>query len=155
MCGHSARSWKTTPRPPTASCEARRQQVRDLRGRRGVRGDLDQGARQVAGDAHPAGELQHVLEALVGHQHHARALPLEQRIGGHGGAVDQQCGGRAAGEKLAGEYRANRYHGPKDEYDPSWNWAGVMQDLQLFYRIGRREFDGPASDADTADNQSL
>ena len=53
------------------------------------------------------------------------------------GGEDLVNGGRAAGEKLAGEYRANRYHGPQDEYDPNWNWAGVMQDLQLFYRIGR------------------
>ena len=53
------------------------------------------------------------------------------------GGEDLVNGGRAAGERLAGEYRANRYHGPKDEYDPSWNWSGVMQDLQLFYRIGR------------------
>lgn len=53
------------------------------------------------------------------------------------GGEDLVNGGRAAGEKLAADYRANRYHGPKDEYDPSWNWAGVMQDLQLFYRIGR------------------
>ncbi len=53
------------------------------------------------------------------------------------GGEDLVNGGRAAGEKLAAEYRANRYHGPQDEYDPNWNWAGVMQDLQLFYRIGR------------------
>lgn len=53
------------------------------------------------------------------------------------GGEDLVAGGRAVGEKLAADYRANRYHGPKDEYDPNWNWAGVMQDLQLFYRIGR------------------
>ena len=53
------------------------------------------------------------------------------------GGEDLVNGGRAAGEKLAADYRANRYHGPQDEYDPAWNWAGVMQDLQLFYRIGR------------------
>jgi Zn-dependent M28 family amino/carboxypeptidase len=38
---------------------------------------------------------------------------------------------------VAEDYRANRYHGPKDEYDPNWDWSGVMADLQLFYRIGR------------------
>lgn len=53
------------------------------------------------------------------------------------GGEDLVNGGRAAGEKAAADYRANRYHGPQDEYDPNWNWAGVMQDLQLFYRIGR------------------
>lgn len=53
------------------------------------------------------------------------------------GGEDLVEGGRAAGQKLAADYRANRYHGPQDEYDPNWNWGGVMQDLQLFYRIGR------------------
>ncbi|WP_133366217.1 M28 family metallopeptidase [Qipengyuania sediminis] len=53
------------------------------------------------------------------------------------GGEDLVNGGRAAGEALAAEYRAKRYHGPQDEYDPNWNWGGVMQDLQLFYRIGR------------------
>lgn len=53
------------------------------------------------------------------------------------GGEDLVNGGRAAGEKVAADYRANRYHGPKDEYDPNWNWGGVMQDLQLFYQIGR------------------
>ena len=53
------------------------------------------------------------------------------------GGEDLVTGGRSAGEKAAADYRANRYHGPQDEYDPNWNWAGVMQDLQLFYHIGR------------------
>lgn len=53
------------------------------------------------------------------------------------GGEDLKEGGRAAGEALAEEYRANRYHGPKDEYSEDWDWSGVMADLQLFYRIGR------------------
>lgn len=53
------------------------------------------------------------------------------------GGEDLVNGGRAAGEAAAAAYRADRYHGPKDEYDPNWDWSGVMQDLQLFYRIGR------------------
>ena len=46
-------------------------------------------------------------------------------------------GGRAAGAAAAEDYIENRYHGPKDEYDPNWNWTGVMSDLRLYYRIGR------------------
>ncbi|WP_230769449.1 M28 family peptidase [Sphingomonas sp. Leaf4] len=46
-------------------------------------------------------------------------------------------GGKAAGAAAAKDYTDNRYHGPKDEYDPNWNWAGVAQDLSLFYTIGR------------------
>ena len=45
--------------------------------------------------------------------------------------------GREAGEAIAAEYRENRYHGPKDEFDEEWDWSGVMSDLALFYRIGR------------------
>ena len=53
------------------------------------------------------------------------------------GGEDLVEGGREAGAALAAEYREKRYHGPKDEFDESWDWSGVMADLQLFYRIGR------------------
>jgi Zn-dependent M28 family amino/carboxypeptidase len=46
-------------------------------------------------------------------------------------------GGRAAGQAWETAYRENAYHGPDDEYDPNWDWAGTMQDLALFYRLGR------------------
>ncbi|MEA1618644.1 M28 family peptidase [Erythrobacter sp. T5W1-R] len=62
-----------------------------------------------------------------------RGVPMLYLDGGE----DLIEGGRAAGAKLAEDYRANRYHGPKDEFDPNWNWAGVMADLQLYFRIGR------------------
>ncbi len=53
------------------------------------------------------------------------------------GGEDLIEGGREAGKKVADDYRENRYHGPKDEFDESWDWSGVMADLQLFYRVGR------------------
>jgi len=53
------------------------------------------------------------------------------------GGEDLVDGGRAAGAAVAAEYTENRYHGPKDEYDESWDWSGVMADLQMYYRIGR------------------
>ena len=53
------------------------------------------------------------------------------------GGEDLVDGGVEAGAAIAKEYRDNRYHGPKDEYDPNWDWSGVMADLQLFYRLGR------------------
>ena len=46
-------------------------------------------------------------------------------------------GGRAAGEAFEAAYRERAYHLPDDEYDPNWDWRGVTQDLQLFYRLGR------------------
>lgn len=53
------------------------------------------------------------------------------------GGEDLIDGGKEAGAAVAADYRENRYHGPKDEFDESWDWSGVMADLQLFYRIGR------------------
>lgn len=53
------------------------------------------------------------------------------------GGQDLVEGGRAAGARVAADYTENRYHGPQDEFDPNWDWSGVMGDLQLFYRIGR------------------
>lgn len=51
--------------------------------------------------------------------------------------LDLVDGGTARGEALEAAYRANAYHGPDDEYDPNWNWAGLMQDLDLYYRLAR------------------
>jgi Zn-dependent M28 family amino/carboxypeptidase len=46
-------------------------------------------------------------------------------------------GGREAGRRMVEDYTANRYHGPKDEYDPNWDWTGLVQDLALYYQLGR------------------
>jgi Zn-dependent M28 family amino/carboxypeptidase len=51
--------------------------------------------------------------------------------------VDLVQGGTAAGEAWAADYRANRYHGPHDEYDPGWNWSGAIRELQIYWQIGR------------------
>lgn len=53
------------------------------------------------------------------------------------GGEDLVEGGRAAGQAYAAAYTENAYHAPKDEYDPDWDWTGTMQDLQIFYRLGR------------------
>ncbi len=46
-------------------------------------------------------------------------------------------GGKAAGEAAAQRYNVDAYHGPKDEYDGKWDWSGILQDGELFYRLGR------------------
>lgn len=46
-------------------------------------------------------------------------------------------GGTAAGRAAAEDYTVNRYHQPSDEYDPSWDWAGAVRDLAIYYRVGR------------------
>ena len=53
------------------------------------------------------------------------------------GGEDLVDGGREAGEAVSADYRENRYHGAKDEFDEEWDWSGVMADLQLYYRLGR------------------
>jgi Zn-dependent M28 family amino/carboxypeptidase len=46
-------------------------------------------------------------------------------------------GGKAAGEAAAERYNVEAYHGPKDEYGGKWDWSGILQDGELFYRLGR------------------
>lgn len=53
------------------------------------------------------------------------------------GGEDLVKGGTAAGMAAAEDYTKNRYHGPKDEYDPNWDWSGVQADLNLYYTVGR------------------
>jgi len=33
-------------------------------------------------------------------------------------------------------YTANHYHKPSDEYDPSWDLSGMVEDLQLLFQVG-------------------
>ena len=68
--------------------------------------------------------------------HFALARPGVPMIYARGGE-NLVNGGPEAGAAAARDYRANRYHGPKDEYDPNWNWGGALQDLELYYSIGR------------------
>lgn len=60
------------------------------------------------------------------------------------GGDDLIAGGKAAGAAAAKDYEEHRYHGPKDEYDPSWDWAGIASDLRLYYTIGRELAEGDA-----------
>ena len=54
-----------------------------------------------------------------------------------GGGDDLREGGTEAGRKADEAYR-KRYHGPKDEYDPtSWKLDGTVEDLQLLHGVGK------------------
>lgn len=55
---------------------------------------------------------------------------------------DLREGGTAAGHAAAEDYVANRYHKPQDEYADSWKWDGAIEDLTLFYGLGRELADG-------------
>ena len=51
--------------------------------------------------------------------------------------VDLVDGGVDAGKAAAEDYVVNRYHQPSDEYSDSWDMRGIVQDVDLFYRLGR------------------
>ncbi|MGN6269043.1 MAG: M28 family metallopeptidase [Sphingomonas sp.] len=61
-----------------------------------------------------------------------------------GSGDDLVVGGRAAGEAKAADYRDHKYHKPQDEYDPSWDWSGAVEDLTLYAELGRQLADGNA-----------
>ncbi|HST43659.1 MAG TPA: M28 family metallopeptidase [Luteimonas sp.] len=58
------------------------------------------------------------------------------------GGDDLVSGGRAAGEAAGKAYTTDRYHKPADEFDAGWDFAGVLQDLDALYGVGRTLADG-------------
>lgn len=58
--------------------------------------------------------------------------------------VDLENGGAERGRQLDGDYIAQRYHKPDDEYAPDWDLGGAAQDLELFYTVGRELATGAA-----------
>ena len=50
---------------------------------------------------------------------------------------DLVAGGSVAGAAAAADYTEHRYHKPQDEYDPNWNWDGAIQDLTIYFQMGR------------------
>jgi Zn-dependent M28 family amino/carboxypeptidase len=61
-----------------------------------------------------------------------------------GAGEDLVEGGVEAGKAADEDYTAHRYHQPSDEYDPKWNWGAALQDVQLYYQMGRTLADGTA-----------
>ena len=53
------------------------------------------------------------------------------------GGPDLVNGGVTAGKAAAEDYGKHRYHQPGDEFDAAWNLAGVVQDLEALYGVGR------------------
>jgi len=50
--------------------------------------------------------------------------------------VDLVRGGVAAGEAARAAYTRDRYHQPADEYDPTWDLGGAVQELEVLYDLG-------------------
>ena len=40
------------------------------------------------------------------------------------------------GKEQAGDYEKHRYHQPSDEFDPKWNYGGMIEDAQLGFYTG-------------------
>ncbi|MBN8484655.1 MAG: M28 family peptidase [Sphingomonadales bacterium] len=54
-----------------------------------------------------------------------------------GRGSDWVHGGKAAAEAQAEEYNNMHYHRPSDEWSAMWDWSGMVQDVTLYYRLGR------------------
>ena len=54
------------------------------------------------------------------------------------GGFDKLDGGKAAGKAAYDSFTANRYHKTADEYDPNWDLAGVIEDVQALHAVGKR-----------------
>ena len=46
-------------------------------------------------------------------------------------------GGTERGNAIAADYTAKRYHQQDDEYQPGWDFSGMVQDAQLLHLVGR------------------
>ena len=55
-----------------------------------------------------------------------------------GSGDDMLKGGIRAGRAAADDYVTNRYHQPADEWSARWDLSGMVQDLTLYYLIGKR-----------------
>ncbi|MEG3164524.1 M28 family peptidase [Sphingomonas sp. PB2P19] len=55
-----------------------------------------------------------------------------------GSGEDMVVGGTTAGHAAREDYVAHRYHKPQDQYDASWDWSGAVEDLTIYYGLGRK-----------------
>jgi Zn-dependent M28 family amino/carboxypeptidase len=52
------------------------------------------------------------------------------------GGVDHVEKGRSYGLSVIENYTAQRYHKGTDNFDPTWDLRGIVQDLEALYRVG-------------------
>jgi Zn-dependent M28 family amino/carboxypeptidase len=53
-----------------------------------------------------------------------------------GRGTDWINGGTAAGDAAGDRYTSTDYHQPSDEYHGNWDWSGILQETELYYRLG-------------------
>ncbi|MCE5233740.1 MAG: M28 family peptidase [Mizugakiibacter sp.] len=54
------------------------------------------------------------------------------------GGSDLVDGGEAAGRAAKADYVEHRYHAPADEFNPNWDYRGVIEDVQTLYAVGEK-----------------
>jgi Zn-dependent M28 family amino/carboxypeptidase len=54
------------------------------------------------------------------------------------GGLDDAARGPAWGRAQLDDYMSHRYHQPGDQYSPSWDVRGAVEDLGLYYVVGNR-----------------
>ena len=90
----------------------------------------DAQGREIVSEGNPAGGFFFRSD----HFNYAKAgVPALYAKGGD----DLVEGGKDAGAEYARHYNEVAYHKPADEFDPSWNLDGVIQDLEVLYGVGR------------------
>ncbi|MBO9617759.1 MAG: M28 family peptidase [Niabella sp.] len=57
---------------------------------------------------------------------------------GQGLGIDVIGKGKDYGRKMLEAFNAQHYHAPSDQYNPSWDLSGAIDDLQLMFLIGKR-----------------
>ncbi|HYN80611.1 MAG TPA: M28 family metallopeptidase [Gemmatimonadaceae bacterium] len=53
-----------------------------------------------------------------------------------GSGIDLFNGGTAAGRAAGEAYRRDAYHQPADEFRPTWNLAGIAEDVSVLHQLG-------------------
>jgi Zn-dependent M28 family amino/carboxypeptidase len=61
-------------------------------------------------------------------------VPVLYAVGG----IDDSARGPVYGQAQLDDYLEHRYHQPSDEYSPDWDVRGTLEDLRLYYEVGKR-----------------
>jgi Zn-dependent M28 family amino/carboxypeptidase len=53
-----------------------------------------------------------------------------------GSGEDLVNGGKAAAKALRDDFLAHHYHQPSDEFNPNWDFSGVVADVEVLHTMG-------------------
>lgn len=52
------------------------------------------------------------------------------------GGIDKVDGGKDAGRAIVANHTIERYHKPADEFQPDWDFSGMVEDVTMLYDLG-------------------